>query len=67
MDKMSLKEKQRVHLRKVLAQKVGQRPGKCICINLVKESEFLRSKRMTIDKSQFATVKIIGRGAFGEV
>ena len=31
------------------------------------ESEFLRSKRATIDRSQFSVLKTIGRGAFGEV
>lgn len=52
MRKMNLSDKQKAHLRLVLDEK---------------ESEYLRSKRATIDKSHFATVKTIGRGAFGEV
>ena len=32
-----------------------------------KESNYLRSKRAKMDKSQFKTIKTIGLGAFGEV
>ena len=38
-----------------------------MCSTCLKESEFLRSKRATIDRSHFTVLKTIGRGAFGEV
>jgi hypothetical protein len=32
-----------------------------------KESQFLRLKRTTLSVNDFATIKVIGKGAFGEV
>lgn len=32
-----------------------------------KETEFLRLKRIKLDASDFEPLKVIGRGAFGEV
>ena len=64
---MKLTEKQKTHVRVELAQKVTVSFRTLIFLIARQESEYLRSKRATIDKSQFTVLKIIGRGAFGEV
>lgn len=52
MSKMKLPEETKVQMRKLLFQK---------------ESNYIRLKRAKMDKSMFAQIKKIGKGAFGEV
>lgn len=52
MSKMKLPEETKVSMRKLLFQK---------------ESNYIRLKRAKMDKSMFAQIKKIGKGAFGEV
>jgi len=52
MMRIGLDEATKEQMRKILSQK---------------ESNYLRSKRAKMDKSQFKTIKTIGLGAFGEV
>ena len=52
LTRIGLDEATKEQMRKILSQK---------------ESNYLRSKRAKMDKSQFKTIKTIGLGAFGEV
>jgi hypothetical protein len=52
MENMKLTNKEQNDLRKELDKK---------------ESDFIRLKRRRLNQKDFETVKIIGRGAFGEV
>ncbi len=47
--------------------RLGLRDGNLSLVSLKQESDFLRLRRTRLGPDDFHTVKVIGRGAFGEV